>query len=232
MARIPSEKFSELHGDSDPAVEKDVGDNNPKTEALHGSNDKISNRDEDETRNNEEEQAPQSSVHSIFSPRMKIFLVLMTTFSTIFSPLSSFIYLPAITPIARPYHHSLGEINLTITVYHILQAVAPLFFGDPSDQIGRRLVYILTFAIYIAANIGLELQHSYAALLVLRALQSMGSSATVAIGSAVIADITTSAERGGYITPVQASTMFAPVLGTSAGWYSNQVLGLAINLSF
>lgn len=168
---------------------------------------------------------PPTPPYSVFSPKTKIFIVLMTAFSTLFSPFSSFIYFPAITPIAESYHRSLSELNLTVTVYQIMQAVAPLFFGDLSDQIGRRPVYMLTFAIYLGANTGLALQHNYAALMVLRALQSTGSSATVAIGSAVMADITTSAERGGYITAVQASAQFAPALAPVLGGILTQFLG-------
>jgi multidrug resistance protein len=161
----------------------------------------------------------------VFSSKIKVLVILMTVFGTIFSPLSSFIYLPAITPIADAYHRSLGEINLTVTVFQVMQAVAPLFFGDLSDQIGRRPAYALTFAIYLGANIGLALQHSYAALMVLRAMQSTGSSATVAIGSAVVADLTTPAERGGYITAVQSSIMFAPALAPVLGGILTQYLG-------
>ncbi|KJZ70925.1 hypothetical protein HIM_09676 [Hirsutella minnesotensis 3608] len=165
------------------------------------------------------------AVHSVFSNKIKIFVILMTVFSTLFSPFSSFVYLPALTPIAQEYHRSLGEINLTVTLYQVMQAVAPLFFGGLSDQIGRRPVYMMTFAIYLGANVGLALQHNYAALLVLRALQSTGSSATVAIGSAVVADLTTSAERGGYITAVQASVQFAPALAPVLGGILTQFLG-------
>lgn len=170
-------------------------------------------------------QADERPLYSVFSSRTKVFVVVMTIFSTFFSPFSSFVYLPAITPIAEAYHRSLGELNLTVTVYQILQAVAPLFFGDLSDQVGRRPVFVLTFAIYIGANVGLALQHSYPALMVLRALQSSGSSATVAIGSAVVADLATSAERGGYITAVQSSTMFAPAVAPVLGGILTQYLG-------
>ncbi|TPX13336.1 uncharacterized protein E0L32_006309 [Thyridium curvatum] len=170
-------------------------------------------------------QADERPLYSVFSSRTKVFVVVMTVFSTFFSPFSSFVYLPAITPIAEAYHRSLGELNLTVTVYQILQAVAPLFFGDLSDQVGRRPVFVLTFAIYIGANVGLALQHSYAALMVLRALQSSGSSATAAIGSAVVADLATSAERGGYITAVQSSTMFAPAVAPVLGGILTQYLG-------
>ena len=166
-----------------------------------------------------------ATAYSTFSSGTKILLVLMTVFATFFSPFSSFVYLPAITPIAEYYHRSISDIDLSVTLYQVMQAVAPLFFGDLSDQLGRRPVYMLTFAIYVGANIGLALQSSYAALLVLRALQSTGSSATVAIGSAVMADCTTSAERGGYITAVQASIMFAPALAPVLGGILTQYLG-------
>ncbi|KID88151.1 Major facilitator superfamily domain, general substrate transporter [Metarhizium guizhouense ARSEF 977] len=136
----------------------------------------------------EPHQSNERPLRSVFPPRIKVFVILMTVFSTIFSPFSSFIYLSAMTPIAKSYHRSLGEINLTVTVYQIMQAIAPLFFGNLSDQIGRRPVYAPTFAIYLGANVWLALQHNYVAPTALRALQSTGSSATVAIGSAVVAD--------------------------------------------
>lgn len=73
---------------------------------------------------------------------------------------------------------------------------------------GRRPAYTIGFIIYIGANIGLALQSSYAALFILRCLQATGSSATIALGNGVVADIATSAERGtwmGYVTSVSVS---------------------------
>ncbi|KAK0718038.1 hypothetical protein B0T26DRAFT_676259 [Lasiosphaeria miniovina] len=93
-----------------------------------------------------------------------------------------------------------NKTTMGLCLYQILQATAPLFLGDLSDGIGRWPVYVLSFLIYLGANIGLAMQHSYGAILVLRALQNAGCSATVAIGSAVIADFTTPADRGGYTT--------------------------------
>ena len=54
-------------------------------------------------------------------------------------------------------------------------------------------------------------------------LQRLFSS--VAIGSAVMSDFTTAADRGGYITAVQASAMFAPALGPVLGGILTQFLG-------
>jgi MFS family permease len=93
-----------------------------------------------------------------------------------FSPLSSFIYYPAITPIAFSLHVSIELINLTITSYLVISGIAPALLGDMADTLGRRPVYIGILSIYVGANVGLALQSSYAALMVLRMVQSFGAS--------------------------------------------------------
>jgi MFS family permease len=81
----------------------------------------------------------------------------------------------------------------------IFQALAPTLFGELADSMGRRPVYILLFIIYLGANVGLALQRSYAALLILRMLQSTGSSGVIALANGVVADISHAGERGMYM---------------------------------
>jgi multidrug resistance protein len=162
--------------------------------------------------------------YTIFSPRIKVFIIIMSSISSLFSPVSSVIYLPALDVLASFYQVSVARINLSVTTYMILQGLAPMFFGDMADQMGRRPVYILTLSIYLAANIGLALQSNYAALLVLRALQSTGSSGTIALGNAVMADIATPAERSGYISYVQAGMMVGPAIAPTIGGLLTQFL--------
>ncbi|KAJ5563660.1 hypothetical protein N7535_008824 [Penicillium sp. DV-2018c] len=89
--------------------------------------------------------------------------------------------------------------TLTITVYMIVQGLAPSFWGSFSDVLGRRVVFIGTFAVYIVSNIALAVSTNYGELMAFRALQAAGSAATISIGAGVIGDITTSAERGSLI---------------------------------
>ncbi|KAJ3497360.1 hypothetical protein NLG97_g1967 [Lecanicillium saksenae] len=218
----------EVKGDTSAFTEPPVRQNNDdeiQTTASRSLPSDVSSRQNLADTKLPASQHEQNVPHSVFSKRTNVFIIVMTVFATFFSPFSSFLYLPAITPIAESYHRSIGDINLTVTLYQIMQALSPLFFGDLSDQIGRRPVYITTFVIYLVANIALALQNSYGALLFLRALQSTGSSATVAIGNAVIADLTTPAERGGYITVMQATVMFAPALAPVLGGILTQYLG-------
>ena len=65
----------------------------------------------------------------------------------------------------------------------------------------------------------------FAALLVLRCVQSAGSSGTVSFGYGVIADIATPAERGTYIGPMAAGVMVAPALGPVIGGLLAKFLG-------
>lgn len=97
--------------------------------------------------------------------------------------------------------------------------------GSLSDDIGRRPLYLACFTIYIASNIGLALQDNYAALLVLRCLQSSGSSGTVALANAVVSDIVTSAERGSYISYVSMGAMVGPAFGPVIGGLLDHYLG-------
>ncbi|OJJ40628.1 hypothetical protein ASPWEDRAFT_34061, partial [Aspergillus wentii DTO 134E9] len=170
----------------------------------------------------------QSSIHTAhtaFSKHEKRFIVVMVTLASFFSPLSGQIYFPVMPTLVRNYHLTTALINLTITTYLILQGLAPSFMGTFADTGGRRPAYIIAFAIYTAANIGLSVQNSYAALLVLRCIQSAGSSGTVSFGYGVIADIATPAERGTYIGPMAAGVMVAPAVGPVIGGILAKFLG-------
>jgi multidrug resistance protein len=164
-------------------------------------------------------------LHTVFARTQRIFIVTMIALGAFFSPLSGQIYFPAIPDLAKEYHTTTGRINLTITTYMIMQGLAPTIMGTFGDTTGRRPAYILTFTIYLAANIGLATQKSYAALLVLRCLQSAGSSGTVALAYGVIADIATPAERGKYLGPAAAGIMLAPAIGPTIGGLLAQYLG-------
>ncbi|KAK9348530.1 major facilitator superfamily domain-containing protein [Lipomyces starkeyi] len=165
--------------------------------------------------------------YTVFSLSRKRAICAAATFSAMFSPLATNIYFPSITAIASDLHVSVEMINITVTTYMILQGIAPTFWGSFADVLGRRPVYLATITVFMLANLGLALQDSYAALLVLRMCQSAGSSATVAIGAGTIADVALPAERGSYMGLFSAGVMVAPAVSpvfggalseTSYGW--------------
>ncbi|RSL38457.1 hypothetical protein CEP53_014855 [Fusarium sp. AF-6] len=164
-------------------------------------------------------------LYSSFSKNTKRWITAMVTTASFVSPLTANIYFPALNPIAEDLDVSVSLINITLTSYMIFQGLSPTIFGDLGDMAGRRPAYILAFLIYICANIGLALQRNYVALLVLRCLQSAGSSGTLVLGFAVIADISSTAERGKYMGIVGAGINVGPALGPVLGGVLSQFLG-------
>ena len=165
--------------------------------------------------------------YSAFSPNMRKWITVMVVIGSFISPVTANIYFPALNPIAEDLGVSVSLVNLTLTTYMIFQGLAPTLFGDFGDMVGRRPAYILAFSIYLLANIGLALQRDYAALMVLRCVQSFGSSGTIALGYALVADITSSAERGRYVGFIGAGINTGPALGPFLGGLLSQYLGWA-----
>ncbi|KAI4638906.1 hypothetical protein J4E93_009656 [Alternaria ventricosa] len=148
--------------------------------------------------------------YTVFTRAERRMITWLIGCSMFFSPFTANIYFPCLEELQHAVGVNASLINLTITTYLIVQAIAPAFCGDLADNLGRRPVYLITFAIYVCANLGLALQQNYAALMVLRGVQSFGCSATVAIGYGVIADVATPATRGSMLGPAMIATNLGP----------------------
>ncbi|KAL2013539.1 hypothetical protein VTN00DRAFT_1064 [Thermoascus crustaceus] len=172
-----------------------------------------------------ESQAPPPPPYHVFNHARKRQMVYIVSVAALFSPLSSNIYFPALGRISRDLDVSMSLATLTITVYMIVQGIAPSFWGSFSDAIGRRPVFIGTFIVYLIANICLGVSNNYPMLMVFRALQAAGSSATISIGAGVIGDITTSAERGGLVGAFGGVRQLGQALGPVFGGILTQYLG-------
>ncbi|KAH0536793.1 hypothetical protein FGG08_006361 [Glutinoglossum americanum] len=156
--------------------------------------------------------------YTIFTRRERIILTYLLGFTSLASSLTATIYFPLIPLLSAHYRVSTQAINLTITLYVVFQALSPAVFATISDSLGRRPVFLAIFTIYAAASLGLALnESSYAALLILRALQSIGGSAVMAISYGVVADVAISAERGKMLGPMLAATNLGPCIGPVVG---------------
>jgi hypothetical protein len=66
--------------------------------------------------------------YTIFSKRMKQFIVVMAMAAGFFSPFSANIYFPALDQIAADLHITNALVNLTLTTYMIFQGLAPSMY--------------------------------------------------------------------------------------------------------
>ncbi|KAF2792272.1 putative MFS multidrug transporter [Melanomma pulvis-pyrius CBS 109.77] len=178
------------------------------------------------------EYADLDAPYSAYGLWARRWIVLAASTASFFAPLSASIYYPALPHIASDIGVSNSNNNLTVTTYLIVQGLAPMVTGAFSDSAGRRPAYALYFFIYLFANLGqisgsqfktsrgsvkhpdLELmcQPDYVALMVLRCLQSAGSSGVIAIANGVVSDIVTPQERGSFVAFASLSTNIGPAI--------------------
>lgn len=156
--------------------------------------------------------------YSIFPASIRIYLTYLLGVAMIISTLTATIYSPLIPMLSKNFNTSIQAINLTVTVYSVFQGISPGIFASLADSFGRRPVLLGLFTLYSAASLGLALnQTSYAALMALRALQSIGGSATPPIAYGVAADLAPSSERGRLLGPMlstcNAISATGPIIG-------------------
>ncbi|KAF8955576.1 MFS general substrate transporter [Flammula alnicola] len=159
------------------------------------------------------------SDHIRFSRREKWFIVCFTSFVGVFSPFTANIYLPALPTLSQAFHKSTELINLTVTMYMVLQGAAPMLWGPVSDHVGRRPISAACLLILSLSCVGLALvpTSDFWLLMLLRCLQATGSASTIAIGAGVIGDISTRAERGGFFGIFTIGPMVGPAIGPIIG---------------
>jgi MFS family permease len=163
--------------------------------------------------------------YSIFASHQKTLIVIIVSVAATFTSIASNIYFPSIPTIAKDLSVSAELVNLTVTSYMVFQGLSPTLWGSLADVKGRRVTYICTFIIFLGACIGLANTKHFYQLLILRCLQSAGSASTVAIGAGVIGDITTRAERGGYMGYFQAGLLAPLAVGPVLGGVFSETLG-------
>ncbi|KAL2022187.1 hypothetical protein VTK56DRAFT_6016 [Thermocarpiscus australiensis] len=162
------------------------------------------------------EQRPE--LYSTFSSATRTYLTYLLGFIIILSTFTATIYFPLIPLLSTQFHSSIQAINLTVTAYAIAQALSPALFASLADRFGRRPVLLGLIALYAVASLGLALNRSsYAGLITLRVLQSVGGSPTPAIAYGIVADVAPIAERGRMLGPLLSTcnglSAFGPVVG-------------------
>ncbi|KAJ4405276.1 hypothetical protein N0V82_010348 [Gnomoniopsis sp. IMI 355080] len=160
-----------------------------------------------------------------FTQRQLRQLQLLVGLAATTSSLTATIYLPLLPLLRSHFHVSSEAVNLTLTVYIVFQAISPVIFGPLSDTYGRRLIFLLVLSIYAVSNIGLAANRaSFAALVALRATQSLGASATYSIAFGVVADVCTSKDRGRMLGPIgmalNLGTCVGPIIGGCVAYFT------------
>ncbi|WFC97287.1 hypothetical protein MBRA1_003952b, partial [Malassezia brasiliensis] len=160
--------------------------------------------------------------YSTFKSGAKVFIVVLASASAFMSPFAVNIYMPAVPDITNDLDIDSSQTLLSVTTYMIFQGISPSVWAPLSDTYGRRPILILTFIVFLIANLGLSFTRVYWLLLVLRMLQACGASSAISIGAGCISDVSRRKERGTYMGFFQTGTLLGPAVGPIVGGLVSQ----------
>ncbi|KAL3234421.1 Quinidine resistance protein 1 [Nakaseomyces bracarensis] len=155
--------------------------------------------------------------YSRFDAKYKMALVLQCAYTGLFSTMAGAIYYPVLSVIEKDFHITEEMVNITVVVYFIFQGLAPTLMGGLADSLGRRPVVLFAIIVYFCACVGLACAKNYSQIVGLRCLQAAGISPVIAINSGIIGDVTTRAERGGYVGLISGFQVLGSAFGALIG---------------
>jgi DHA1 family bicyclomycin/chloramphenicol resistance-like MFS transporter len=128
------------------------------------------------------------------------------------------INLPALAATGAALGVSPSEVGLTMSVYMLSLAAAPLIYGPVSDCFGRRPVVVFGVALFVAASFACAVAQSLPELLICRFLQGVGAASTV-MTLAIIRDLfdeaTARAKIAKVVVAINVATVIAPTAGAA-----------------
>src|SRR5450432_3338605 len=106
---------------------------------------------------------------------------------------------------------------MSVALYMLSMSIFPLWWSSFSETLGRRTIYLASFALFILWTILSALSTSISMLIVMRMLGGGAAASVQAVGAGTIADIWESRERGRamgifYLGPLMGP-LLAPIIG-------------------
>ncbi|KAF7326635.1 Vacuolar DHA amino acid exporter [Mycena venus] len=152
-----------------------------------------------------------------WSPFRKNVVLTLIASASMTAGLATNIQNPAIADMETDLPATASQISLSISLFIAIQGFMPLLWSAISEVKGRKLVYVVSLAIFTAGSVGVAMSKTIELVIVFRCIQAIGSSAVMAIGAATLADIFDPVERGTkmgiyYIAPLLGPSL-APIMG-------------------
>lgn len=155
-------------------------------------------------------------------------LIVLLGALTVFAPLATDMYLPALPALEREFNTSIFAVQATLAAFFLGFAAGQMFFGPITDRFGRRPPLYAGLLLFAAASFGCAVAPTIEALTVLRFVQAFGACAGGVVSRAMVRDLFDPRESakvyGGLMLVTGLAPMLAPLLGgyflIHFGWQS------------
>lgn len=146
-----------------------------------------------------------------------LFLPLLLLLMSVYPPLSTDMYLPALPQIAREFGTGDATMNLSLVLFFICFAVSTLFWGPVSDKYGRRRAAMAGVSLYTLGSLACALSQDAGMLIGSRMVQAFGAGAPVTVAIAIVQDVYAGEERKRILSLLSALMLVAPVTAPVLG---------------
>ena len=156
-----------------------------------------------------------------FTDRRKLLITIITSVSTLVVSFDSSCFSGAADAIMQEFNVSEEIFTLGVSLYVLGFGIGPLFWAPLSEMYGRRVVFYVSytmFVIWLAAAIGAP---NITTLLIFRFLAGSFGSSTITNAGGTLSDMYHARQRGNALSVYSLSVFCGPVLGPVIGGYAS-----------
>ncbi len=135
--------------------------------------------------------------------------------------------IPVLPLYAKSFDVSQTAIGATVAIYGLARVFLGIPTGQLADRIGRRSTLAVGGIVTVLGNLWCAAATSYVELLIARLIAGAGAGVVLTAGLIVLADITTTANRGRTLSIYQGVFLFAVGIGPLPGGFLAERFGLA-----
>jgi DHA1 family bicyclomycin/chloramphenicol resistance-like MFS transporter len=133
------------------------------------------------------------------------------------NPLAINIFMPSMPRLAEVFDTTYATVQLTLSVYLVVMALAQVVLGPLSDRYGRRPVLNGGLALFVVGSVVTMLAPSIEVMLAGRALQGAGGVAGIVLARAIVRDLYDRDRAAGMIGYVTMGLSVAPMVAPAIG---------------
>ena len=152
------------------------------------------------------------------------FMVFASLLSTV-GLFATDMYLPSLDAIRNEFNTEPGNIALSFSVYMLGFAVAQLFYGSISDQIGRKAPLLFGTSLFILGTVGCTLVSSIELFLVFRFIQAIGIGAAYVLWQPIVIDLFDENNAQTIFSFLMALSAISPAIAPFLGGVIAEYLG-------
>jgi DHA1 family bicyclomycin/chloramphenicol resistance-like MFS transporter len=152
-------------------------------------------------------------------------LILILGSLTALGPFSIDMYLPAFPVIAKDLNTSTEQVAISLSSFFIGISLGQLLYGPLLDRFGRKKPLCIGLILYILASLGCVFATTLNQLIILRAVQALGSCAAAVASVAMVRDLFPVKDSAKVFALLMLVVGVSPMLAPTAGSYVTILFG-------